>query len=147
MEEEYTIPFGKNNYCGPCALAYVLRTDPDSAAALLREVSGKRAIRGTYNHHMISAMARRGILVTKLPFRIVAKMHYGRLVTWAAEQNSGDEYLVNVTGHYLILHRGIVYDSHKHLGVPIEKSKWARTYVRGAWRIEREVAYGQAGEA
>lgn len=43
--ETFTISYGRNNYCGPCALAYVLKTDPDSAAALLRKASGKRSIR------------------------------------------------------------------------------------------------------
>ena len=28
--ETFTIPYGRNNYCGPCALAYVLKTDTDS---------------------------------------------------------------------------------------------------------------------
>lgn len=33
--EPFTIPYGRNNYCGPCALAYVLGSDPDGVKTRL----------------------------------------------------------------------------------------------------------------
>lgn len=137
MEDEYTIPFGRNNYCGPCALAYVLRTDPDTAAARLRAVSGKRAIRGTHDKHILAVLKQERIEYVPMMTYIHRRARYGRLVAWAAQQPLDAEYLVITSWHYVVLHRGMIYDSFKHLGVPVDKSHWARTFVRGAWWIKR----------
>jgi len=60
--EEYTIPYGsKNRYCGPNALAYLMCSDPDTAARLLRKVSRKKAIMVTGYKHMHAALADTGL--------------------------------------------------------------------------------------
>lgn len=138
MEDDYTIPFGRNNYCGPCALAYVLRTDPDTAAAKLREVSGKRAIRGTHHKHMLKVLERQDVAYIPVTPYVAKAARYGRLSEWASKHPQDAEFLVVTSWHYVVIHRGMVYDSYKHLGVPVAKSKWARTFVRGAWWIVRD---------
>jgi len=139
MEEEYTIPFGRNNYCGPCALAYILRTDPDAAAAKLREVSGKRAIRGTHHKYMLEVLTRQDIQYLPLmPYLFKGSRRSTQLASWVKDRPRDGEFLVVTSNHYVVIHRGMVYDSYKHLGVPIEKSQWARTFVRGAWWIARD---------
>jgi hypothetical protein len=52
-------------------------------------------------------------------------------------QPQGAEYLIVTSNHYVVIHHGKVFDSFKHLGIPVAKSKWARTFVRGAWWIAR----------
>lgn len=139
MEDEYTIPFGRNNYCGPCALAYLLRTDPDTASAKLRYVSGKRAIKRVHHRYMLLALDREDVkylpLMPYSPRKCGVK--YGRLETWVKGRPYDAEFLVVTSNHYVVIHRGMVYDSFKHLGVPIATSDWAKTFVRGAWWIAR----------
>lgn len=139
-DDEYTIPFGNNNYCGPCALAYILRTDPDTAAAKLREVSGKRAIRRIHHKYMLEVLHRQDIQYLPLmPYLAKgAGRRSCRLGTWVKDQPRDAEFLIVTSNHFVVIHRGMVYDSFKHLGVPVERSEWARTFVRGAWWIARD---------
>lgn len=51
---------GGNRFCGPAALSILTGIDTGQAAALLREVSGARAIMGTYSSHMIKALVKLG---------------------------------------------------------------------------------------
>lgn len=51
---------GHNRYCGPGALSIIAHVDTAKAAQVLREVSGKSAIRGTVDLHMRRALQRLG---------------------------------------------------------------------------------------
>lgn len=54
---------GKNRYCGPTAIATVLGVSTDHAAAMIRQQSGKRSVRGTATRHLIGALREAGCTV------------------------------------------------------------------------------------
>ena len=103
--EHYTIPFGRNEYCGPAALAYLLRTDPDTAARKLRDASGKRAICGTPRTAMLLVLLSEQKAVTQLNRAFPVNVRLGKL-NLPAEH----EYLLVVNTdrgtHYIVVHCG-----------------------------------------
>lgn len=136
--EEYTIPFTKNRFCGPAALAYVMRSDPDTAAALLRKVSGKRAIMRLTQNFMLEAMVSLKLSVkVVMPKGAVGTRKFPTLSQWLEDMDPDKEYIVTITGHYIVIHRGMVFDSKFHLGKPIAKCPYLRCRVRMAWAVSR----------
>jgi len=132
--ETFTIPFGRNNYCGPCALAYVLGSDPDSAAALLRKMSGKRSIRGVSNSLLIEAIWGAGVK-PRLAFPI-GNVPRPQLRSWlATRENPAGLYIVNITRHYIVVNRDQMFDNRFHLGKPLEKCPYLLRRVVNAWLV------------
>lgn len=129
MDTHYEIPYGNNGYCGPTALAYLTRSDPDTAAKLLREVTGKRAIRGAHNRWMLAALDRKQIRV----FPVVLEARTLRQ-WWEKWKNTPGEFLINITGHYIVIHNGKYFDNRCHLGKPMESCPYLRHHVKLVWR-------------
>lgn len=132
MEDAYTIPYGRNSYCGPAALAYVLRSDPDRAAQRLREVTGKRSIKGLSNHDLLKTMHDLGVSYSSF----IEDIKRPTLLRWIDKMPSG-EYIVNITDHYIVVHDEVVFDNRFHLGKSIHACPYLRCRVKAAWRIER----------
>ena len=131
--ETFTIPYGRNNYCGPCALSYVLKTDPDSAAALLHHVNGKRRIRGVSNGHLIQAVWESGVR-SRLAFPI-GNVPHPQLRHWLpTREDPAALYIVNITHHYIVIHGNQVFDNRFHLGKSLEKCPYLLRRVVNAWR-------------
>jgi len=146
--ERYTIPFVGNRYCGPAALAYVTRTDPKYAAKVLREVSGRRAIIGVRAYEMTEALKHLGLGYKAMTIadRIVSRRRTNgcrlipqSLCQWldTFQPNADEEFIVNVTGHYLVIHGERYYDNGCHLGKPVSACPHLRKRVKNAWRIGR----------
>lgn len=132
--EPFTIPYGRNNYCGPCALAYVLGSDPDSAAALLRRISGTRSIRGVSNSLLIAAIRAAGVK-TRLAFPI-GDVPRPQLRSWlATREDPAALYIVNITHHYIVVNRDQMFDNRFHLGKPLEKCPYLLRRVVNAWMV------------
>jgi hypothetical protein len=134
-QERFTIPFGRNDYCGPVALAYLTRTNPDVAAAALRAVCGRQAIRGIESVFMIIAMTRQGYKAysASKPYSWIETKEMFR--DWLKSHCSDAEYLVNITGHYIVVHNGLYFDNHCHLGKTLDCCPYLRRRVVKAWRI------------
>jgi hypothetical protein len=138
---EYTIPYGRNHYCGPAALAYVLRSDPDHAAGLLRKVSGKRSIHGVTNVQLEAVLRLAGIVFAKpAPTQgldgATARTPLPTLARWYDAAPPG-EHIVCITGHYLVIHGHRMFDNRCHLGKPMALCPYLRRRVKAAWRILR----------
>ncbi len=132
--EPFTIPYGRNNYCGPCALAYVLGSDPGSAAALLRRMSGKRSIRGVSNSLLMQAIWAAGVK-TRLAFPIIP-VPRPQLRSWlATREDPAALYIVNITHHYIVVHGDQMFDNRFHLGKPLEKCPYLLRRVVNAWMV------------
>lgn len=132
---DYFIPFGNNRYCGPAALAYLLRTDPDAAAALLRWVSGKRAIRGMARGYMLAALREYGMVPSLLDVKPAITLR--RWLDEVQPSVTEAEYLVIITGHYLVVHGDRWFDNRCHYGKPHARSPYLRRRVQRAWRISQ----------
>jgi hypothetical protein len=137
-DERFTIPYGKNTYCGPAALAYILRESPDVAAARLRDVSGRRSIRGTHRQHMLSALERANVFAVPAmpPTRLNPRL--GQYLRHLGHPHSPirGEYLIVVTGHYIVVHDGLYFDNRCHLGKPLDRCPYLLKRVRAAWQID-----------
>lgn len=52
---------GKNRYCGPAAISAITGASTDDAAWAIRQESGQRAVKGSYCHHVRSALRKAGV--------------------------------------------------------------------------------------
>lgn len=140
----YTIPHGKNRYCGPAALAYLLRTCPDTAAYILRDITKKRAIYGTTSVQMIAALDRYGLHAIPRARRradvsVKDRRNQRTLAQWLEleKPRPQDEYLVVVTGHWIVIHGSRWFDNRCHLGKPLALCPYLRKRVPGAYLIKK----------
>ncbi len=140
----YTIPHGRNHYCGPAALAYLLRTCPDTAAYILRDVTKRRAIHGTTSTEMIRALDRYGLKAIPRAWRrsdVPAPLRRNQrtLAEWleVAKPEPHQEYLVVVTGHWIVVHGSRWFDNRCHLGKPLALCPYLRKRVPGAYLIKK----------
>ncbi len=108
MKENFTIPTGSNSYCGPAALAYLTRTDPDTAAALFRFWGRKRAIKGVSNSLMLFVMKQEGLMAV---YAVPQCLRRPTLKQWWLSTEPDGLYLINITGHYIVLDGFRVYDN------------------------------------
>jgi hypothetical protein len=134
MDREFTVPFGGNRYCGPFALAHILRTDTNRASAELRKVSGKRYVKGVRSKYVLEVLNAHGFaLVDETPHPSV------QLQTWMRDYWSDPDglYPVNITGHYLIVDGGEYFDNACHLGKPLERCPHLRRKVKSIWSIKQ----------
>jgi hypothetical protein len=143
-DEQFTIPYGSNTYCGPAALAYVTRTTPDESARHLRRVGNKRSIRGVSNTLLLKTLTDLGVRYSDAGPRVCYTSGTGRQLRekptfkqWWLGTDKGTEYIVNITGHYIVLHNDVVFDNRFHLGKALHLCPYLRRRVRMAWRIER----------
>lgn len=136
QDEQFTIPYGSNTYCGPAALAYVTRTDPDTAARHLRRVGNKRAIFGVSNTLLLKTLCALGVRYSSF----IEGKKPPTLGRWLTRHAEG-EYIVNITGHYIVVVIDdiscLVFDNRYHLGKSVYACPYLRRKVRAAWRIER----------
>ena len=96
----------RNRYCGPAALSAIAGITAEEAAALLRHVSGKRAIMGVHDRYMMMAFKALGLTATKT--RVSAKT----ISKWRG-RGSG-KYLVvagGSNGHYIAVEGKTFWDS------------------------------------
>lgn len=141
MKENFTIPVGSNSYCGPAAFAYLTKTDPDTAAREMRIRSGRTAIKGVPNWLILSVLAGRGIRTIPVrPWSLYQWAGHGKYPTfkqwWLATEPDG-LYLINITGHYIVLDRCRVYDNRYRTGKAFHVCPYLQRRVKAAWRIEQ----------
>jgi hypothetical protein len=135
----YTIPYGKNTWCGPAALAYLLRTDPDAAAACIRKITGRDRVIGTPRSAMLKALEAHGCsLAVRSAYRRGRAAPTLRRWLELVNPQADAEYLVMITHHYIVVHGSRWFDNHCHLGKTHDKSPHLRCRVRQAWKITKK---------
>ena len=113
---------GGNRYCGPAALSAIAGITTDTAAQVLREITGRRAICGVTIAAMREALRRLGFRVHD-PIRYLdaqaGSLQRPTLARWLQEYPRGAEdiVLVCLTGHYLIVKDRRIYDNHHPDGI------------------------------
>ena len=122
-----------NGYCGPSALSILLGIDTDEAAALLRSIQGRRAIRGTWDSEMRGALEKAGysMIESYVAPRPTLKQ-WNRMM---CHRRSKDVYLLSVGHHYAVVKSRFYCCGLTGKIVNIKESPKWRSRVRQAWRI------------
>jgi hypothetical protein len=151
----YCIPIGQDRWCGPAALAYLLRTDTDTAANLLQE-EGRTSVSYCTPEWMFGALATEGYEAKLVMPKRLSKRK--TVVTWKgdrpicgvrgalftlakwlqfAKPRPDEEFIVGVTRHWLVIHGDRYYDNNCPEGNTLDKCPWLRRSVLDAHRVTR----------
>jgi hypothetical protein len=125
----------RNRYCGPSALSIITGIDTGRAAALLRKVSGKRAIRGVSHHHMTTALNHLGVIpIIQGDYSSLPPRKRPTLNQWA-RRKGGDMYLVSAGHHYQVIQGRRYCCSLTKKVVPLKQAPHRRARVKMAWKL------------
>lgn len=137
MKQRLHKPHGKNHYCGPTALSAITGLSRDDIAAMARQHSGRRAIKGMFDGEAFAVIRQLGGSVR------VARDYRGERETLAQWLDRRPDYLrdqvllVAVTGHYVAVLRDIVVCSMQGGEARHILSARCRNHqLRAAWAIE-----------
>lgn len=128
---------GHNRYCGPAALSAIARIDTAKAADVLREVTGKRSIKGVYEGQMVRALNKLGYRALQLP-----TPKDTTLAAWLKAnpltQRGTKVYLVAAGHHYVTIQgrRGVCNQT--QAVVPLAKIKKRRADVQSVYVISKK---------
>jgi len=124
-------------FCGPAAISAITGCLVSEAKTILREVSGRRAIRGVSNSNMRKALWRLGYRMASVEPRTTKDKP--TLASWLeARQERGlceRLCLVNTTGHYITVQGDRAVDNWMKLPTPVDEFNHRRARVRKAWEI------------
>ena len=142
-------------FCGPFALAALTGEPIDRCLDAIRAVRGDDneyrerigaaprrrgvAIRGVYNWEMDRALKTLGWRMDAVPHK--SKISMKRFVETIGMALKDSPLLVNVTGHYIVLYRGMVMDTTYRIPMAFSLSRrYRRSIVRNAWAVKRAAA-------
>lgn len=155
------------HWCGPYALAVLFGCSYKHAEKMIRSANTRehpkrKEIRGMYNSNMIRTIlhrnksVKRGLTPIDLPHLAfenfstddgLVKVRGVRgkkqtLTQWyKGRTDKGATYLVNVTGHYLVIRGTRIIDNQTKLWEPFHaRRKHKRSHVQQVWKIERKAA-------
>lgn len=129
-----TAPKRYNKYCGPFAVGYVTGTNPNVAAKMFRDLTGRRSIKGVYNSEMQRVLQRECQIENEWAYN--TKEVRPTLAAWLRQHPRG-LYVVCVTGHYVVVDGRKIYDNTHPGGVPAKDWRKRRVRVRRAWKLAR----------
>lgn len=137
VSDRFKIPVGRNTYCGPVVLAYVMRSGVDAATLQLESVIGTTQIRYVAGNELDKAMTLAN--VKHEPAK--PQLALDRRITLHHWIQRGDpnEYVISVADHLLVVHGEYWYDNTCLAGLPLSKlpEQYRRKPVTRAWRIIR----------
>ena len=128
----------RHTWCGPYAAAVFMRQHYDAAyeVCLCHTFRGK--ITGMSNKLMKTVMGANGIYMTLHYCRDVGS--YARqnptLAAWLKTRDRKKTYLVNITGHYIVVSGDKTIDNQSGEWHSVRKSKHRRKRVGYAWEIK-----------
>jgi hypothetical protein len=137
--ETYQIPASENTFCGPAALAYVMRSHPDDVIPLIKSVmcsddyGAGRQIAGLHDSVLLKAL-------TKAQVSLLPAMpeYEGRLSLkkWL-ELVTRDEhpYLISVRQHVLVVHGDHYFDNAAREGRPASECPYLNREVQSAFVV------------
>lgn len=100
-----------NRFCGPSAISALTGLDTRDTAAILRDVSGRRVIKGTYDHQMRKACAKLGLNMVPyreylLPSHPNPLFNAPTLISWlrqTRDDRGTNTYLLSAGHHWCIV--------------------------------------------
>lgn len=94
----------KNRYCGPSAISAVTGMTTGEAARLLRKVSGRSCIKGTWSYEMVRAFAQCNITMTSQHnFNHKARMTLGQWLKHTSSVRGSNVFLVSAGHHWQLI--------------------------------------------
>lgn len=141
-----------HHWCGPYALAYIGKISYEEALEVFRRIRGYRGrpdVEGVYNYEMSKALG----LVLNRPVGNPTHAHrtvyrtnswgerrptdgYPTLTQWLKTRDKTATYLVNVTGHYVVITPKSLLDNQSMKKTPLKSAAHRRKRVRAYWRID-----------
>lgn len=123
-------PPGKNTFCGPYVLAAVTGKTTDEISAMVRNMYGRSMIKKMYPRELHAVLK-----VCKVDY---AHRRFHPPCTWTFwlgyHRVPSRTYIVFVTGHYVLVHNGRVYD-HKSGMKGFGLNYYSRKRVIEVWEI------------
>jgi hypothetical protein len=130
---------GTGRWCGPSAICLVAGISYTQATALLREITGKRAIMGTTRSAVLEAFERLQYRWDAMALPD-AKVPGGRLTLahWLRCREGDDRratFIVNVTRHWVVVQGNKAGDSETGGPVLTSEMGYRRAAVKAAYRL------------
>ena len=118
--------------CGPYAIALAAVRPLDEVFAQAQSILGRaQQWRGRIQRGEIITLMRS----LDVPFRVLRDCQGKSLAETLKDLDFGSQFLVNITGHYVIVLDGLIFDQHFPLGEPIATYRWRRRSVRRVFEI------------
>jgi hypothetical protein len=126
---------GSSTYCGPTSLSAITGHGTGMVTKWVRDTYRLKCVKGMRVPYAIGYLKAKGYTVDRVWGRYAnGRCTLGRFVDFHARPR--DVYLVNVTGHYLVLHAGkVVCTSSGGQIRPASANKHLRRQVVNAWRV------------
>lgn len=139
---------GGSRYCGPTSLSAITGHPTSKITRRIRQMTNRTAIKGMFNYEVLEYLRQSGYTVEEVYRSLAGKNWPARFITPTRgpaitlrrfieyHQRGRDVYLVNVTGHYLVLFGSeVVCTSAAGQPRPALESKYLRCKVKYAWRV------------
>lgn len=128
------VPKGRTTWCGPSALDIITGCGYDRALDVLRLVTGKRSIKGTTNRAMLDALAK--LSWTTKPVPVDVGLTLAAWLRGRSKDQQTQTFLINVTGHYVVVRGRKGCDSHTKEPVWISDMPFRRSRVQKVWMVK-----------
>lgn len=139
MKHQSTEPLhpvhGRNSYCGPAAISTITGASTDLAAKLIRRKTGAQSVKGAYFSDLAYAFDCLGFKASDgCGWQIGGK--YPTLSKWLSDhRNPAFTYLVQVTGHWLVVRCDMLADSRHRTPTDIGSADGMRCRVQRTWKM------------
>lgn len=136
-----------NKFCGPAALALITGRPVDEMVAIVKSYRWKSyrrdsrwPVKGMRNKEMVEILFNCGFDIVKMASHV--DKQYGteptlakwlRLTRVIRNPRPTLAFLVNVTGHYIVVCGRKIYDNHNPDGVFLRQYRHRRVRVKNAW--------------
>lgn len=127
-------PVGSSSFCGPAALSLITGRSVDDCVTVLKHIrQSARAIKGIYNTEMREALGHLGYQMHVLPVR--GRPTLAQLLRSLRERGPEHIFLINTTGHYVVLRGRKIYDNKNPEGVFVRQYNHRRARVYASWIV------------
>lgn len=131
---------GSNQFCGPAALSLITGRSVDDCVGVLKDVRhSSRAVKGVYNGEMREALTHLGYRMHVLPVR--GRPTLARLLRSLKERGPENIFLINTTGHYVVLRGRKIFDNKNPEGVFVRQYRHRRARVYASWIVATETQH------
>jgi hypothetical protein len=128
---------GSNRYCGPAAISIISGIDTGRAAALIRNLTGKRMVCGLSNSHLKLALNRLGYELRSVQLnRDIAVGTYARWLD-SSNRDTSALYLVSAGRHYSMVQGNQYCCSQTVQIVATDEMPHRRSYIQQIWTVHK----------